>query len=289
MKTTEQTNAATAARPLTIRERLPFRFKYDPRFTAPLFITSILLAAHISFGILESYQQTLLAIGTAIAAEIVFSRLYWKKWPHPASAYISGISVGILIRSPFYWPFALTSLLSISSKYVLRYKDRHLWNPSNFGIVAMLLLAPEAVAPLSIQWGNNVWSMLVIWILGSIIIWRLRRFHICATYVVSFLAFAWLRTHFTGDNFFAEVAPLTGPMYQLFVFFMITDPKTTVHSRSGQAATAFVVALVESVLRLFELIHAPFYALFLVGPIAQLIEMQWNKKKEKSASIAVSA
>lgn len=288
MKPTEQTNVAVTDRPLTIRERLPFRFKYDPRFTAPLFISCILLAAHISFGILESYQQTLLAIGTAIAAEVVFSRLYWKKWPHPASAYISGISVGILIRSPFFWPFALTSLLSITSKYVLRYKDRHLWNPSNFGIVAMLLLASEAVAPLSIQWGNNLWSMLVIWILGSIIIWRLRRFHICAAYVISFLAFAWLRTHFTGDSFFAEVAPLTGPMYQLFVFFMITDPKTTVRSKSGQIATVFVVALVESILRLFELIHAPFYALFLVGPIALFLETWWNKRREETATLAVA-
>ena len=46
--------------------------------------------------------------------------------------------------------------------------------------------------------------MLVIWILGSIIIWRARRFHISATYVVSFFALAFLRSWITGDPWQAE-------------------------------------------------------------------------------------
>ena len=63
-------------------------------------------------------------------------------------------------------------------------------------------------------------------------------------------------------------------MYQLFIFFMITDPKTTVRSsKRAQAGVAFAVALVECVFRLFENVHAPYYALFTVGPAANLIEM----------------
>jgi Na+-translocating ferredoxin:NAD+ oxidoreductase RnfD subunit len=262
--------------------------RYDARFTAPLFITVILLGAHLSFGILESYEKTLLAIASAIAIEVVLSRLLRGAWPHLASAYITGISVGILIRSPLYWPFALCSLLAITSKYVLRYRGRHLFNPSNFGICAMLFLAPYAVAHLSIQWGNNLWPMLVIWILGSLIIMRLKRLHICATYVAGFLFFAFLRTWFTGDSFLAEVAPITGPMYQLFVFFMITDPKTTVASKRGQAVVAFTVAFVEFLMRLGEIVHAPFYALFIVGPIALLIEM-WIKDRRSAATTAAHA
>ena len=259
-------------------------FRYDARFTVPLFVTAILLAAHLSFGILETYQQILLAIGTAVAAELVLTRLLRGTWPHLASAYISGISVGILIRSPLYWPFALAALISITSKYVLNYRGRHLWNPSNFGICAILLLAPVGI--LSFQWGNNIWPMLVIWALGTLIISRLKRFHICATYVAGFLLFAFARTWFTGDSFLAEVAPITGPMYQLFVFFMITDPKTTVGSKRGRIIVAFAVAFVEFLLRLAEIVHAPFYALFLVGPVALLIEMWWSERKARSALAA---
>lgn len=261
-------------------------FRYDRRYTAPLFITAILLGGHLSFGILESYEKTLLAIGAAVVVGIGMSRLLRGSWPHLASAYITGISVGILIRSPLFWPFALCSMISIASKYVLRVRERHIFNPSNFGICSMLLLAPYAVAHLSVQWGNNLWPMLVIWILGSVIIWRLKRIHICVTYVLGFLAFAFLRTWFTGDSFLAEVAPITGPMYQLFVFFMITDPKTTVASKKGQAIVAFAVAFVEFLMRLGELVHAPFYALFIVGPIALLIEMWLKERRAVGAQTA---
>src|SRR5690606_14381962 len=116
-------------------------FRYDRRYTAPLLVTGILVSGHLSFGILESYEKTMVAIAASIGAELVLSRLIRGTWPHLASAYISGISVGILVRSPLYWPFALCSLLSITSKYALRFKDRHIFNPSNFGICAMLFLA----------------------------------------------------------------------------------------------------------------------------------------------------
>src|SRR5271170_6765983 len=153
------------------------------RYIAPAFITCILLVGHLSFGILESYPKTLLAIVTSIALEMVLGRIFSHKWLNPASAYITGISVGILVRSPAYWPYALCAAISIMSKYVLRVKGRHIWNPSNFGICVLLVLAPEAVATLSIQWGNYLLPLVVIWVLGALIVWRVRRFHITATYV----------------------------------------------------------------------------------------------------------
>jgi enediyne biosynthesis protein E5 len=262
-------------------DKMPNRlFGIDARFVAPILITLILLAGQLSFGILESYPKTALAIVIAILLELVLGRVITGKLPHLASAYISGISVGILVRSPFIWPFALTAAISILSKYVLRWRGRHLWNPSNFGITMMLFLAPWAVASLSIQWGNNIWAMLVIWVLGSIIIYNLGRFHITLTYVVAFLAFSFIRSQFTGHPFLAEVAPITGPMYQLFIFFMITDPKTTVRSsKLAQCVVAFLVAAVESVLRLTENVHAPYYALFIVGPITNVIDIWWQSRK----------
>jgi Na+-translocating ferredoxin:NAD+ oxidoreductase RnfD subunit len=259
----------------------------DNRFLPPVFITLILLVGHFSFGILESYQRTLLAIATSIVAELILGRIFVHQWPHLASAYISGISVGILVRSPAYWPYVLCALLAITSKYVLRVKARHIFNPSNFGICAMLFLASDSVATLSIQWGNNLYAMLVIWALGSAIIWRLRRFHICAVYVLSFLALSFLRSRITGDPWLAEVSPITGPEYQLFIFFMITDPKTTVKSKTGQCVVAFSVALVEMFFRLDQSIYAPLYALFCVGPTALLIEMWRNSHRSRATSPSV--
>lgn len=277
---TSTTSPALPESPAPPTGRAPRRIlTLDNRFLAPVLITGILLAGQLSFGILESYSRTALAIVASMAMEMVLSRLLVGKWPHLASAYITGISVGILIRSPAFWPYALCSLISITSKYAIRWRGRHLWNPSNLGVSAMLFLAPATVATLSVQWGNALWPMLVIWLLGSLIIWRLRRFHICATYVASFFAFSIVRSALTGKPWLAEVAPITGPMYQLFVFFMITDPKTTVRSKWGQCAVAVAIAFVEMLLRLNRVVHAPYYALFLVGPIANVIEIAWGSRR----------
>lgn len=258
----------------------PLSSRLNP-FLPPLFITLILLVGNISFGILESYSKTLLAIATAIVTEMVLGRIFLRKWPHPASAYISGISVGILLRSPAFWPYALCSALSITSKYALRFRNRHIWNPSNFGICVMLILASQSVASLSIQWGNNLASLITIWVLGTVIVLRARRFHITLTYVVCFIALSFLRAHITGDPWQAEIAPITGPMYQLFIFFMITDPKTTVRSRVGQCVVAAAVAVLEFFFRLNSSIYAPLYALFWVGPAALLLEMWIDSRRAR--------
>ncbi|MEP6918854.1 MAG: hypothetical protein ABJC89_24655 [Acidobacteriota bacterium] len=265
---------------------VPRRARFDQRYLAPALITTVLIAGQISFGFLESWSRTLLAIATSMAVELVVVRVLYRKWPHLASAYISGISVGILVRSPAFWPYALCSAISITSKYVLRVGDRHLWNPTNFGIVAMLVLAPDSVASLSVQWGNNLLPMVIVWVFGALILRSVGRLHITLAYVASFLLFAVLRASVTGHPLVSEIAPITGPMYQLFIFFMITDPKTTVRSRSGQMLVVFLIAAVEAVFRLMEFVHAPFYALFVVGPIANLLEMRTMKRFNRSSLIA---
>ena len=253
----------------------------DNRYLPPLLITSILLGAHLSYGILEAWYTTALAIGTAIGAELLMGRITYGKWPHPASAYISGISAGILVRSPLLWPYFLVSLVSITSKYVLRVKGRHIWNPTNFGVSAAAFLAPATVTVLSIQWGNALAPMIIIWVLGSVIVWRVGRAHISATYVASFLFFSWVTGLITGTPWSATVAPITGPMYQLFIFFMVTDPKTTVRAKSWQCVVVLLVAFVEMILRLNQILYAPFYALFIVGPIAMLIDI-WLESRQRT-------
>jgi len=256
----------------------------DNRYLPPLLITSILVGANLSFGILEGWERTALSIVVAIGAEMVLGRITYGKWPHPASAYISGISAGILIRSPFVWPYFFTSVISILSKYVLRLKGRHIWNPTNFGVSAIVLLAPATVTVLSIQWGNAVAPMVVIWLLGALIVWRVGRAHISATYVAAFLVFSFVRSALTGVPWLATVAPITGPMYQLFIFFMITDPKTTVRSKKWQCVVVVMVAFVEMLMRLAEVVYAPFYALFVVGSIAMVIDITRESRSSRQPS-----
>jgi hypothetical protein len=275
--TTPASRAAAAAPPRR-------RWRVDQRYLAPALITCVLLAGQITFGFLESWSRTFLAIATAIGVELVLVRALYGQWPHLASAYVSGISVGILVRSPAFWPYALCSAISITSKYAIRVDGRHLFNPTNFGIVAMLVLASDTVAGLSIQWGNNLLPMVLVWIFGTFILRSVGRLHISATYVASFLVFGLVRSLVTGHPWLSEIAPITGPMYQLFIFFMITDPKTTVASRRVQSLVAFLIAALEAVFRLMQFVYAPFYALFIIGPIANLIEIARTRRKAANAA-----
>ena len=255
------------------------------KYAPPVLITVILLVGHFTFGILEGYKAILLAISCSILSEMSLSLLYFGKWKNLSSAYITGISCSILVRSTFLWPFAIAAVISIMSKYVLRFRGTHIWNPSNFGISWLFAFLPASAAGLSIQWGNNILPLLVIWMLGLVIVWRVKRLHITLTYVAGFVLFSYLRSLITGDSFFTEVSPITGPMYQLFIFFMITDPATTVKNRNGQILVAFLIALVEFFLRLDQVIYAPFYALFLVGPVAMFIYLL----RKKQAFVTVSS
>src|SRR5690348_7745739 len=109
-------------------------FSAENRYLPPLFITLILVAGNLSFGLLESFTRTALAIATSMLFEIALTLLIYRKFPNLASAYITGMSVGILIRSTALWPYFLCSTLSTTSKYVVRWRGRNLWNPSNLGI-----------------------------------------------------------------------------------------------------------------------------------------------------------
>src|SRR5947208_14504005 len=107
--------------------------------------------------------------------------------------------------------------------------------------------------------------------------------HITLTYVAGFVALAALRHWIVGGPLLAEIAPITGPMYQLFIFFMITDPKTTVSTVRGRIIVAAAVAVAETAIRLagdFPLAALsplypapPMLALAIVGPVANLIHL----------------
>jgi len=107
--------------------------------------------------------------------------------------------------------------------------------------------------------------------------------HVTLTYVACFVALALVRSSITGGPPLAEIAPLTGPMYQLFIFFMITDPKTTVSTVRGRMIVAAAVAAAETAIRLAGDFHVgalsplypapPILALTIVGPVANVIDL----------------
>jgi Na+-transporting NADH:ubiquinone oxidoreductase subunit NqrB len=259
--------------------------RIDPRYLIAFLITLVLVAAQLRYHMLGSYDRLGLALVVCLATEALLSWFDRGKVVNLLSAYISGISLTLLVKPQggALWPFALGGFLAISSKYILRYRDNHLWNPTNFAVAALLLLAPDRVSVLSHQFGNDLTTNLVIWTFGLIIAARVGVLHITLTYVASFLLLNSVRALALGQPVLAEIAPITGPMYQLFVFFMITDPRTVVRGRRRQIMVAVLIALMETLIRFasdkgwplptaFNVAPA-FLALALVGPLAKWLDL----------------
>jgi hypothetical protein len=249
--------------------------RIDPRYLIAFLITLVMVAAQLRYHMLGSYDRLVVALGVCVTTEALLSWFERGKVINLLSAYISGISLTLLVKPQGG---------ALWSKYVLRYRDNHLWNPTNFAVAALLLLAPDRVSVLSHQFGNDLTTNLVIWTFGLIIAARVGVLHITLTYVASFLLLSSVRALALGQPVLPEIAPITGPMYQLFVFFMITDPRTIVRGKRRQIMVAVVIAVMETLIRFasdkgwplptaFNVAPA-FLALALVGPVAKWLDLR---------------
>ena len=265
--------------------------RIDPRYLIAFLITLVLVAAQFRYHMFGGYERLVLALGVCMATEALLSWFDRGKIVNLQSAYISGISLTLLTKpqGAALWPFALGGFLAISSKYVLRYRDNHLWNPTNFAITVLLLTAPDRVSVLSHQFGNDIAKNLVIWTFGLVIALRVGVLHITLAYLAGFLILGSLRATLLGLPVLPEIAPITGPMYQLFVFFMITDPRTVVKGRRKQIVVAMLIAIMETLIRYAADRGVPlptafsaapaFLALATVGPVAKWIDLRRNPPK----------
>ena len=275
--------------------------RIDPRYLIAGLITLVLVTAQLRYHMVGGYDRLLLSLAVCCATEALLSWFDRGKVVNLLSAYISGISLTLLTKPQggAYWPFIIGGFLAIASKYVLKYRDNHLWNPTNFAICALLLAAPEHVSVLSHQFGNDLTTNLIIWFFGFVIAARVGVVHITLTYLASFLVFNALRAALLGQALLPEIAPITGPMYQLFLFFMITDPRTIVRGRRNQIVVTVVIALMEALIRLasdrgWPLPTAfnaapPLLALALIGPIAKYVDLRRTPARAKPASPITNA
>jgi len=272
--------------------------RFDQRYLVSFLITVVLTVAQLRYHMFGGYERLAISLSVCLATEAALSWFDRGKVTNLLSAYISGISLTLLTKPQggALWPFVIGGFLAIASKYVLRYRDNHLWNPTNFAICALLLLAPSRVSVLSHQFGNDIVTNMVIWTFGLIIAARVGVLHITLTYVASFLVLNTARAALMGQQIMPELAPITGPMYQLFLFFMITDPRTVVKGKQRQIIVAMLIAVAETTIRFASDQGWPLPTAFnaapalislaIVGPIAKWLDLLRAKRATERAAAA---
>jgi len=181
-------------------------------------------------------------LGTALLTQWVCTRRW--KLPHfePKSALISGLSLCLLLRTNHpEWAVAV-AVVTIASKFVLRWRGKHIFNPTNFGIVVALLAgAPVWASPG--QWGSGAFFGFLMACAGTLVVTRAARADVTLAFLAAVAAIQFGRAAWLGQPFAAPLHRLENGALLLFAFFMISDPRTTPDSRVGRILFAVLVAL----------------------------------------------
>jgi Na+-transporting NADH:ubiquinone oxidoreductase subunit NqrB len=204
------------------------------------------LAGLLGYGLIRldfdiSLVQAGSMVGTALAAQFACTRLWRLPAFDPRSALISGLSLCLLLRTNSLALAIAAAIVTVGSKFVVRIKGKHLFNPTNFGVVAMILATGQAwVSPG--QWGNIAFFAFLMACLGGLVVNRAARSDVTFAFIAFYMTLVFGRSLWLGEPMVIPLHRLQSGALLLFTFFMISDPRTTPNSRAGRIVFAFLVA-----------------------------------------------
>ena len=253
-------------------DRCKVRFSsLDPRLYQIASLSTLLLYGLVWLHFDVSVLQIALTLGIALLTQYAGTRLFKLPSFDPRSPLISALSLCLLLRTNYLEVAALAAFIAIGSKFVIRWKDKHLFNPTNLALVVMLGSGLGWISPG--QWGQVAWFGFLIACLGSLVVTRAARADVTLAFLAFYVGLLIARALWLGD-------PLTIPLHQIesgalliFSFFMISDPKTTPDSRMGRVAFALCVALAALYVQfgLFKP-NGPLWGLIACAPLVPLID-----------------
>jgi Na+-transporting NADH:ubiquinone oxidoreductase subunit NqrB len=224
-------------------ETAPRRLRLrDPRLYQIAVLASLLLYGVLGLDFEVSIPQAAILLGTSLLTQAVCTRLWHLPAFDPRSALISGLSLCLLLRTSSLLLAFVAAVLTIASKFVIRWRGKHVFNPTNFGIVVLLLLTGRAwVSPG--QWGSVAFFSFLMACLGGLVVHRAARSDVTWAFLGFYLAVLFGRALWLGQPSAIPLHQLESGAFLLFSFFMISDPKTTPDARAGRVLFALLVAL----------------------------------------------
>ncbi len=223
--------------------------------------------------------QVALTFAAGLGAQRVLDALAATPARTMRSALITSLGVSLLLRADNLWAMPTAAAAAIASKFAVRVRAKHLFNPANFGVAAALLLMRGTwVSPG--QWGDDV--ALAGWLvgLGSLVAGRARRADMSWLFLLFYLGALAARVAWLGQSWAVWTHQLQSGALLLFAFFMISDPKTTPDHPIGRAAHAALVAAIAYALGfgLFRT-NAVIWALFAAAPMVPVWDALWPAPK----------
>ena len=230
--------ADTAARPASSQPLR--RHGLDPRYYQIATLAGLLAYGMTQLDFEIEPPQAIVSLGGALLTQLVCARLFRAGPFEPKSALISGLSLCLLLRTNSLLVALVAAVVTIASKYVIRWKGKHLFNPTNLGVTAMIATGAAWVSPG--QWGNVAFFALLMACLGGLVVNRAARSDVTYAFLASYLGIVFGYALWLGQPLAIPLHRLQNGAFLLFTFFMISDPRTTPDSRAGRLLFAALVA-----------------------------------------------
>ncbi|SDJ12686.1 NQR2, RnfD, RnfE family [Alteribacillus bidgolensis] len=236
----------------------------DPRSLQIIILTFFTLLGQLYLKFQVTPLQIIVTLITCTVLELLLTYMKDGNIGFPKSAIITGLSIALLLRADTFIPFLIVSFVAIGSKHLLQYKGNHIFNPSNIGIVAIILLFPKTVATAPLQWGFYVALLFIIAIVGTYMVYKVKRFSTILSFLGGFTVAGSARVFFWDQSFRTIFNEFMWGGLLIFTFFMITDPKTSPKSTKGQISYGLVIAILGQIMIHVEVNGALFISLALI-------------------------
>lgn len=243
----------------------------DPRWFQIAALSSLLVFGLAKRAFEIDASDIIVVFATVLATQWAMSAVFAVRF-EAKSALITGLSLTLLLRAGPLWPLAAAGFIAIASKFLIRVRGKHLFNPANIGIVAVTVLTGAAWTTPG-QWGTAVWLAALIAGIGAFVTWRASRLDVPLAFLGVYALLIFVRAAFLGDPLSIPVLRLQNGALILFAFFMISDPKTTPDGLWPRIAFAVATAALAYVfVYRFHRADGAFLALALVCAARPFIE-----------------
>ncbi len=262
----------------------------DPRHFQIFFLSVFLCYGMIFLGWGAGWLHDCICIAGCLvfhyAAESIRQRKFIsiRKPGWALSILISALSLCLLLKTNHWYTSLLAALLTVASKYIFRFRRKHIFNPSAFGIVATILISSDAWLSPG-QWGNNAVLFFLIIILGTIVVTKVQKLDLSLGFLFTFAGLLyWRQVIVLGwplDYFLHSIN--TGSLL-LFSFFMISDPKTSPDHVLARLIWSFIIGATAFYLAVFKWMYStPVWVLVAAAPLVPLLNsifkagsFEWN-------------
>ncbi len=234
-------------------------------------------------------EQMLLAFVAGLGTQVVLLRRLRLDSRNVLSAVVTCFGLSILLRADALWMHPLVASVAVASKFVLRVRGRHVFNPANLGVVLALTLLPGTWVSAG-QWGHDLAAAVWFVMLGTLVTGQARRWETSWIFLATWLGLAALRTLWLGQAPAVLLHQAGNGALLLFAFFMISDPMTTPARRGARLVHAVTVAAVAFAWQFVAFrTNGLVWALFFCVPLVPLLDLWFPAPAHRWTSPASAA